>query len=147
MKFFPGHSKGFTLMEILVVLIIIAILVSFVGVNVMRKPGEARVAAAKMQIKTLQTALNLYRAEQHRYPTQGQGLDALVKKPTIGPIPHNYPSEGYLDARNVPFDPWGYEYIYLTPGRDGEPCELISYGADGEPGGINEDADLSSSSI
>jgi general secretion pathway protein G len=136
---------GFTLVEILVVLIIITILAGFVGVNVLNKPNEARVAAARMQIKTLQSAVKLYQAEQHRLPTQAQGLQALVEKPSIPPIPPGYPNGGYLDSRNVPLDPWGNEYIYLTPGRSGEPFEIISYGADGEPLGEADNADISSS--
>ena len=136
--------SGFTLIEILVVLIIITILAGFVGLNVLRKPGEARVTAARMQVKTLQAAIKLYHTEQGRFPTQAQGLQALVTKPTTSPIPPNYPEGGYLDSRNVPSDPWGHEFIYLIPGRQGELFEIISYGADGEPEGSGEDADLSS---
>lgn len=136
---------GFTFMEILVTLIIIMILASLVGISVLRKPGEARAAAAKMQIKTLQTAIRLYHAEQKMFPSEDQGLDALVSKPTRGRIPESYPDEGYLDSRLVPVDPWGTPYIYLVPGRHGEPFEIISYGADGEPGGEGEAADISSS--
>lgn len=138
-------TAGFTLIEILVVLIIITILAGFVGMNVLRKPGEARVAAAKMQIKTLQAAIKLYHAEQNHFPTQSQGLHALVRKPTFAPIPKNYPAGGYLDARDVPPDPWGEAYIYMIPGRDGELFEIISYASDSEPGGDGDAADLSSS--
>ena len=138
-------KAGFTLMEILVVLIIITILATIVGVNVVRKPGEARLAAARVQIKSLQTALQMYRTEQGRLPTQEQGLDALCNKPTASPVPDQYPDEGYLESRKVPMDPWNREYLYLVPGRHGEAYEIISYGADGEPGGTGEDADLSSS--
>jgi len=138
-------AAGFTLIEILVVLIIITILAGFVGMNVLRKPGEARVTAAKMQIKTLQAAVKLYHAEQNRFPTQSQGLNALVRKPTFAPIPKNYPAGGYLDAREMPTDPWGEEYVFLIPGRNEELFEIISYGSDGEPGGEGDAADLSSS--
>lgn len=140
-----GSGAGFTLIEILVALIIMTILASLVGVSVLRKPGEARVSAARMQIKTLQTAVKLYHAEQNTFPSQSQGLEALVRKPTTSPVPANYPAEGYLDSREVPVDPWGSPYIYLVPGRHDEPFEIISYGSDGEPGGEEEAADLSSS--
>ena len=135
---------GFTLIEILVVLIIITILAGFVGLNVLRKPGEARVTSARMQVKTLQAALKLYHTEQGRFPTQSQGLEALVRKPVMPPLPAHYPEGGYLDTRNLPKDPWGNEFIYLIPGRNGELFEIISYAADGEPEGNAEDADISS---
>ncbi len=136
---------GFTLMEILVVLIIITVLAGIVGVNVMRHPGQARVAAAAAQVQNLKNAVKLYYAEQHNYPTQAQGLDALVAKPTTDPIPANYPQDGYLDTLVLPRDPWGHEFVYLIPGRHGESFEIISYGADGEPGGEGDNADISSS--
>ena len=136
---------GFTLIEILVVIMIITILAGIVGVSVLRKPGEARVAAAKMQIRQIQAAVQLYKTEQGRVPTQQQGLEALVEKPTTDPIPESYPDEGYLDTRNVPKDPWNKEYIYLAPGQHGESFEIISYGSDGEPGGEKDAADISSS--
>jgi general secretion pathway protein G len=135
---------GFTLIEILVVVMIIAILASIVGINVLNKPSEARVASAKMQIKQLQTALQMYRTEQGRLPTQAQGLEALVAKPTTDPIPEKYPEEGYLESRTLPKDPWGNEFIYIIPGSKGEVFEIISYGSDGEPGGEDDAADLSS---
>lgn len=136
---------GFTLIEILVVLLIVSVLATLVGVNVLNKPDEARIEAAKMQIKTLQMAVRLYHAEQHRLPTQEQGLQALVEKPSIAPIPESYPAGGYLETRSVPDDPWGEPYIYLVPGRQGEPFEIISYGADREPGGDGDAQDISSS--
>jgi general secretion pathway protein G len=138
-------TGGFTLVEILVVLVIITVLASVVTVSIVHKPGEARVAAAKLQIKQIQTALQVYRTEQGRVPTQAQGLDALINKPVAEPIPSRYPPEGYLETRVLPKDPWDNDYIYLTPGRQGEPYEVISYGSDGEPGGDGDAADLSSS--
>jgi general secretion pathway protein G len=140
---FPA-AGGFTLLEILVVIMIITILASIVSVNVLRKPGEARVSAARMQIKQLQTAVQLYRTEQGRIPTQEQGLEALVAKPATDPIPQRYPEEGYLDSRKLPVDPWKNDYVYLAPGRAGESFEIISYGSDGEPAGDGDAADLSS---
>lgn len=142
------HSRtGFTLLEILVVIMIIAILAGIVGVNVLRRPAEAKVTAARMQLKQLKHAVELYRLDQGRLPTQEQGLEALVSRPTRPPIPANYPDEGYLDSRTVPLDPWGHEYIYLTPGRRGEPFEIITYGSDGEPGGESDAADISTSDL
>ncbi|MCS6771631.1 MAG: type II secretion system major pseudopilin GspG [Kiritimatiellae bacterium] len=138
---------GFTLVEILVVLAIITILASVVTVTLVRKPGEARVAATKLQIRQLQTALNVYRTEQGRYPTQEQGLEALVRKPDIEPVPVNYPAEGYLEGRRLPADAWGNPFVYLSPGRAGESFEILSYGSDGEPGGEGEAADISSSDL
>lgn len=141
-----ARQDGFTLIEILVVIVIITILASIVTVNVLRKPGEARVAAARMQLGQIKSALQLYRMEQSRVPTESQGLRALVAPAEEGPLPRNFPAGGYLDSPNLPTDPWGGEFIYLVPGRQGEPFEIISYGRDGEPGGDGEDADLSSSS-
>ena len=143
-RFQKQQKQGFTLIEILVVVMIIAILASIVGINVLRKPSEARVAAAQMQIKQLQTALQMYRTEQGRLPTQAQGLSALVIKPSTDPVPEKYPEEGYLDSRTLPKDPWGNDFIYLIPGRNGETFEIISYGSDGEPEGQGDAADLSS---
>ena len=140
-------KSGFTLIEILVVIIIITILASIVSVNVLRKPGEARVSAAKLQIKQLQTAVQLYKTEQGRTPTQAQGLESLVSKPVTDPLPQQYHADGYLDSRNLPKDPWNNDYIYLVPGRAGEVFEIISYGSDGEPGGEGDAADLSSSEL
>ena len=140
-------KSGFTLMEILVALIIITIMATIVGVNVIRKPGEARIAAAKIQIKAIQTALQMYKTEQGQLPTQEQGLQALCVPPTIPPIPEHYPDGGYLESQKVPQTPWNNDYIYLVPGRNGEPYELISYGSDGEPGGEGEAADISSSDL
>ena len=140
-------QSGFTLIEILVVIIIITILASIVSVNVLRKPGEARASAAKLQIKQLQTAVQLYRTEQGRVPTQEQGLEALVSKPVTDPMQPQYPAEGYLESRKLPKDPWNNDFIYLVPGRGGEAFEIISYGSDGEPGGEGDAADLSSSGL
>lgn len=135
------------MIEILVVIMIIAILAGIVSVQVLHKPAEARIAATKMQIKQLQTAVQMYRSEQGRLPTQEQGLDALVGKPTTDPIPERYPSEGYLETRKVPKDPWTQDFIYLVPGRKGEAFEIISYGSDHEPGGEKEAGDISSSEL
>jgi len=140
-------KAGFTLLEILVVVLIITILATIVGVNVLHKPGEARAAAAAAQIRTFKTALQLYRMDQGRFPTQRQGLQALCEIPDAEPVPENYPADGYLESANLPDDPWGNPYVYLVPGPDGEPYTIISYGGDGEPGGDAEDADISSADM
>ena len=136
---------GFTLLEILVVVLIITILATIVGVNVAKRPGEARVAAAKAQIESLRTALDLYRMDQGQFPTQEQGLKALCEKPTISPVPERYPDEPYLKSTKVPLDPWKHDYVYLVPGSKGEKYEIISYGSDGEQGGQGDATDISSS--
>lgn len=141
------NNSGFTLIEILVVVLIISILAGIVGVSVLRHPGEAKFTAARLQIKNFKHALKLYRMEQNVYPTQEQGLEALCVKPTSPPVPEKYPEDGYLDSRKVPKDPWNHDYLYLVPGRQNEPFEVISYGADGEEGGTKEAADISSSEL
>jgi len=139
-----NNKSGFTLLEILVVVLIITILATIVGVNVAREPGRARTAAAVAQIRSFKTALHVYRMEQGHVPTQQQGMFALCERPTVPPVPEKYPVDGYLESRNLPKDPWGNEYVYLVPGPEGERYEIRSYGADSEPGGEGEDADVSS---
>ena len=140
-------NSGFTLIEILVVVLIISILAGIVGVSVLRHPGEAKVTAATLQIKNFKSALQLYRMEQDQAPTQQQGLNALCVKPTIAPIPDKYPEDGYIDSRKPPKDPWNHDYLYLVPGRSNEAFEIISYGRDGEPGGTGTAGDISSSDL
>jgi general secretion pathway protein G len=138
---------GFTLLEILVVVLIISILAAIVGINIGHKPGEARVAASVAQVRAFRTALQLYRMEQGTNPSQEQGLTALCVKPTSAPVPPRYPEDGYLETRNLPRDPWGNDYLYLVPGPDGDPYEIISYGSDHEHGGEGEAADITSASL
>ena len=138
------NKSGFTLLEILVVVLIITILATVVGVNVARRPGDARRAAAAAQIVTFRTALQLYRMKHGTLPTQQQGLTALCREPTVPPIPADYPEEGYLETLRLPKDPWGRDYLYLIPGTQGSAFEILSYGSDGEPGGEGEAADVSS---
>ena len=136
--------SGFTLLEILVVVMIITILATIVGINVAKEPGRARQAKARAQIGVFRLALQRYRMENGRLPTPEQGLQALCVKPEKPPVPERYPEEGYLESRKIPLDPWQREYVYLSPGPGGEPFIVLSYGADGEVGGTGEDADLSS---
>lgn len=139
------NRKGFSLIELLVVVMIITILSTVVAVNLLKEPGKARTATAKAQISTFKTALELYRRDHGTLPTREQGLQALCQVPTDPPVPENYPPEGYLDVIVLPVDPWGNPYAYMVPGTHGEGYEIITYGADNEPGGEGENADISSS--
>jgi general secretion pathway protein G len=137
------RNAGFTLMELLVVILIITILSTVVGVQLAGRTGDARCATAKAQLGNFRLALKAYTLDNSCYPTQEQGLQALVEPSTIAPVPRKFPKEGYLDRRTLPLDPWGHDYVYLIPGSNGESFEVISYGRDGEPGGEGEDADIS----
>ena len=138
-------QSGFTLLEILVVVLIITILATLVGINVIPELGKSKAAVAQAQIGTFRTALNMYRMNHGQYPTQSQGLMALVEVPVIPPIPDRYPETGYLETRRLPVDPWNHDYVYVVPGPDREAYEIISYGADGELEGEGENADIRSS--
>ena len=138
-RHFPLRSQGFTLIEIMVVVVIIAILAAMVVPKVMSRPDEARVVAAKQDIAALMQALKLYRLDNKRYPTTEQGLQALVVRPTMAPVPDNWKGGGYVEK--LPGDPWGQPYQYLNPGLHGE-IDVFSLGADGAPGGEGFDADI-----
>jgi len=133
------REAGFTLIEIMVVIAIIGILATLIVPNIMGRPDEARVTAAKHDVGTINQALKLYRLDIGRYPTTEQGLKALVERPTSEPIPQNWKTGGYLNS--VPIDPWGNPYYFNNPGTRGE-IDVISYGADGKPGGTGTDADI-----
>lgn len=142
-----SKRSGFTLLEILVAVTIIAILATIVGVKVANEPGRARTAKAKAYIASLGTALRMYRMDNSLYPTMQQGLDALCNKPTRKPIPKSYRQDGYLESSTIPLDPWQNEYVYIIPGPDRHPFDIISYGSDGEPGGEGEAADIHSAEL
>jgi general secretion pathway protein G len=133
------RQHGFTLIEVMIVIVILGILAALVVPKVMGRPDEARVVAAKQDIATIMQALKLYKLDNRRYPSIDQGLDALVKKPTAAPVPDNWKS--YLER--LPLDPWGGAYQFLNPGLNGE-VDVMSYGADGKPGGTGFDADIGS---
>ena len=133
------HNKGFTLIELMVVILIIGIMAAVIVPNVMSRPDEARITAAKQDIANITQQLNLYRLDNQRYPTTEQGLEALVHKPTTSPIPTNWKSEGYLPR--VPKDPWGTPYQYLQPGMHSA-IDVFSLGADRAVGGEGNDADI-----
>jgi general secretion pathway protein G len=134
-------ERGFTLVEIMVVVVIIGILGALVVPKLLGRTGESRVVAAKVDIASLMQALKLYKLDNQRYPTAEQGLQALTTKPTSGPAANGWKTGGYIDK--LPKDPWGNAYQYLAPGVHGE-VDLFSLGADGQPGGAGDDADVGS---
>ena len=132
-------QRGFTLIELMVVLLIIGVLAALIVPNVLDRADDARVTAAKTDVNNLMQALKLYRLDNQRYPTGEQGLQALLTKPTTGPVPMNW--KAYLDL--LPSDPWGKPYVYLNPGIKGE-IDVMSFGADGQAGGEGKNADIGS---
>lgn len=132
-------ESGVTLIEMMVVLVIIAIVAALIVPNVIGRPDEARVTVARTDIRTIASSLEMYRLDNRRYPATNQGLMALVTRPVSPPVPQNWPAGGYLSQ--LPVDPWGNAYVYRSPG-DGAPYELMSLGADGQPGGEGVDADI-----
>jgi len=132
---------GFTLLEVMVVVVILGILAALVVPKIISRPDEARVIAAKQDIASLMQALKLYRLDNQRYPTTEQGLQALVVRPASAPAAPNWKTGGYLER--LPKDPWGNPYLYLNPGARGE-LDVYSLGADGAPGGEGNDADIGS---
>ena len=139
----PPHprvrSNGFTLIEVMVVIVILGVLAALIVPKIMGRPDEARVVAARQDIATIMQALKLYKLDNRRYPSAAQGLNALVTKPTTEPVPENWKS--YLEK--IPQDPWSSPYQYLNPGLHGD-VDVLSYGADGKPGGEGIDADVGS---
>jgi general secretion pathway protein G len=140
-RIFQRKARGFTLIEIMVVVVIMGILASLVVPKLISRTGESRVAAARVDISTVMQSLKLYKLDNQRYPTTEQGLQALVTKPTAGPAANGWKNGGYLDK--LPNDPWGTPYKYLSPGIKGE-IDVFSLGADGQPGGVGDDADIGS---
>src|SRR5699024_5710314 len=125
-------SRGFTLIEIMVVMVILGLLVAIVAPNIMGRSDQAKVTIAQTQLKNIQSALDLYRLDNSQYPSTQQGLEALVSKPSGSPEPRNWNPDGYL--KSVPQDPWGSSFQYISPGSEG-PYDLYSYGSDGQEGG------------
>lgn len=137
----PARQGGFTLIEIMVVVVILAILAGIVLPKILERPEEARRVKAEVQIRNVEAALYLYKIDNGFYPTTEQGLDALIHKPTAGRIPNNWKDGGYIDR--IPADPWGGSYVYLSPGAHGD-YDLYSLGSDGEEGGEGKDSDVQS---
>jgi general secretion pathway protein G len=135
------RSRGFTLIEIMVVVVIMGVLAALVVPKLLSRTGESKIAAAKVDISTIMQALKLYKLDNQRFPTTEQGLQALITKPTAGPAANGWKEGGYLEK--MPKDPWGNPYQMLSPGVKGE-VDVFSFGADGQPGGTGDDADIGS---
>jgi len=136
-----NSQHGFTLIELMIVIVILGILAGFIVPRIMGRPEEAKQLKAKMQIEILETALKLYKLDTGMYPTTEQGLEALVEAPDTGLIPKKWKKGGYLEKRKLPVDPWSNEYIYLSPGINSD-FDISSYGFDGVPGGEDKNADI-----
>jgi len=134
-----NRQRGFTLIEIMIVVVILGILASIVVPNIMGSPDEARIVKVKQDLRVLEGALNLYKLDNFTYPSTDQGLEALVKKPVGQPEAKNWKKNGYI--KKLPKDPWGNDYLYLSPGSHGE-FDLFSYGSDGRKGGSDSAADI-----
>jgi general secretion pathway protein G len=139
-----NRQSGFTLIEIMVVVVILAVLGALVVPKILENVDKARVTRAQSDIRAIQTALDTYRLDNFKYPTTEQGLQALVKQPADATIT-NYRSGGYLAS--LPKDPWNNPYQYQSPGADGRDYEITTYGRDGKPGGEGYDADISTSTL
>ena len=138
-----NDDRGFTLIELMVVIVILGILAGLIVPRIMDKPDEARRLKAKIQIESLSSALKFYKLDNGSYPTTEQSLRALVEPPAAGDGPGNWKKGGYLEKGRVPKDPWGNEFVYISPGVNGD-FDLISYGADGAPGGEGPNQDINS---
>jgi general secretion pathway protein G len=136
-------ERGFTLIELMVVIVILGILAGLIIPRIMGRPDEARRAKARMQIESIETALKLYKLDSGNYPTTEQGLQALVEQPSVGPPAKNWRQGGYLERGKVPKDPWDKDFVYISPGAHGD-FDLSSLGADGEPGGEGKNKDINS---
>ena len=140
----PAGEQGFTLVELMVVIVIIGLLATIVAINVLPALGKGNIAKAKADISTLEQGLDQYRLDNITYPTASEGLQALVTPPPTLAQPQRYRQGGYI--RKLPDDPWGRPYQYLVPGKRG-PFDVVSLGADGQPGGEGENADIVSSDL
>lgn len=138
------NNSGFTLLELMVVAAILSLLVALVAPNILGRSDDAKIAVAKTQLRNIVSALDLYRLDNGTYPSTSQGLQALVTKPSGYPEARNWKSGGYLT--NIPADPWGNEYLYLSPGSTGK-YDLFSLGSDGKEGGQDDAADIASNNL
>lgn len=128
------YQRGFTLIEIMVVVIILGLLAGLVLPRILGQEEKAKLEAAKVQIRSLEDALDAFKLDNGFYPSTDQGLDALIKKPESGRIPTNWRDGGYLKPARIPKDPWGKDFVYISPGNEGREYDIVSYGANGEPG-------------
>ena len=137
------NHNGFTLIELMVVIVILGILAGLIIPRIMGRPEEAKQLKAKIQIESVETALKLYKLDNGSYPETEQGLEALIEQPETGTIPKKWRKKGYLEKGKLPKDPWGNDFVYLSPGVHGD-YDIISYGADGVPGGEDKNKDINS---
>ena len=136
-------NSGFTLIEIMVVIVILSLLAVLVAPKIIGRTDDAKVADAQVQIRNLESALKLYKLDSGNFPSTEQGLQALLTKPATGVIPKNYREGGYLESTSIPQDPWGNDYAYISPGEHGD-YDLYSMVADNARGGEGKDADIES---
>jgi general secretion pathway protein G len=141
------YSRGFTLIELMIVIVIVGILATLLIPRIMERPEDARRMKAKVDIKSIESALKLYKIDNGFYPTSEQGLEALISKPDTPPVPNKWKEGGYLEGGAVPKDPWDNPYYYVSPTEDGKDYEIVSYGRDREPGGTGRDADITSADL
>ena len=139
MKSYTSKQGGFSLIEILVVLVIMGLLISVVAPMVLNRADEARIQKVHADFKSIETALKIYRLDNYNYPTTEQGLQALIKPSSLSPQPRNFKGGGYL--AEVPMDPWGRPYLYLSPGENSQ-VDIYTLGADGISGGDDQNADV-----
>ena len=137
-------TRGFTLIELMVVVVILGILAGLIIPKIMGRPEEAKRLKARMQIEQLEQTLKLYCLDSGEYPTSEQGLIALVEKPATEPVPRRWREGGYLEKGKIPLDPWGNPFVYVSPGVHSKDFDLVSYGSDGEEGGEGKYADIES---
>jgi len=137
------NVHGFTLIELMVVIVILGILAGLIIPRIMGRPEEARRMKARVQMESVETALRLYKLDNGIYPSTEQGLQALIEAPAVGELPRAWRKGGYLEKGKMPKDPWGHEYVYLSPGLHDD-FDLVSYGADGQPGGEDRNKDVNS---
>lgn len=138
-----ANMRGFTLIELMVVIVILGILAGMIVPRIMDRPEEARRTKAGVDIGAIAQALKLYKLDNGKYPTTEQGLQALVEPPAVGSLAKKWREGGYLDKKSVPKDPWDNDYVYISPGLHSD-FDLMSYGSDGEPSGEGENADINS---
>lgn len=138
-----SDEKGFSFIELMVVVIILGVLASMIVPRYMGRTDEAKTVKAKIDIVAIETSLKLYHLDNGTYPSTEQGLVALIEKPTTDPAAPKWNDKGYLDKKKLPKDPWGREYLYLSPGVNGD-YDILSYGADGTPGGEGKNEDIKS---